>query len=90
MDVKEPALLRRLVKMVADKGMTNEVCYFVGSTYIDNILEYNKDAIPFPWVSNTTDVNNYQKYYAKSIPGGIHYHFLPSSEVLSSVQPSTY
>ena len=67
-DVKEPALLRRLVKMVADKGMTNEVCYFVGSTYIDNILEYNKDAIPFPWVSNTTDVNNYQKYYAKSIP----------------------
>ena len=54
--------------MVADKGMTNEVCYFVGSTYIDNILEYNKDAIPFPWVSNTTDVNNYQKYYAKSIP----------------------
>ena len=47
--------------MVADKGMTNEVCYFVGSTYIDNILEYNKDAIPFPWVSNTTDVNNYQK-----------------------------
>lgn len=68
MDVKEPALLRRLVKMVADKGMTNEVCYFVGSTYIDNILEYNKDAIPFPWVSNTTDVNNYQKYYAKSIP----------------------
>ena len=50
MDVKEPALLRRLVKMVADKGMTNEVCYFVGSTYIDNILEYNKDAIPFPWL----------------------------------------
>jgi hypothetical protein len=40
----------------------------VGSTILDNILEYNKDAIPFPWVSNTTDVNNYQKYYAKSIP----------------------
>lgn len=67
-DVKEPALLRRLVKMVADKGMTNEVCYFVGSTYIDDILGYNKDVIPFPWVSSTADVSNYQKYYAKSIP----------------------
>lgn len=67
-DVKEPVLLRRLVRMVADKGMTNEVCYFVGNTYIDDILGYNQDAVPFPWVSSIADVSNYQKYYAKSIP----------------------
>lgn len=42
-----------IVKMVVEKGMTDQVCYYTGedTSYLDVILNVDKNGILLPWVS---------------------------------------
>lgn len=66
-DVKEKALLSKIIKIVADKGMIDQVCYYTGSStsYIDEMNTVNPNSIPFPWVSTALEVKSFAKYYKK-------------------------
>lgn len=52
-DVKEKEWLTDIVKMVVEKGMTDQVCYYTGedTSYLDVILNVDKNGILLPWVS---------------------------------------
>lgn len=69
-DVKEPALLEKLIKIVDKKGMTSQVCYYIGdnTTHVKTIIRANPEAIPFPWVRTASDIDKYKTAYSKSVP----------------------
>lgn len=66
-DVKEKDLLKKIIKIVGDKGMIDQVCYYTGGgiSYVDQINEADPKAIPFPWVGTAADVRNFARYYKK-------------------------
>lgn len=66
-DVKERGLLNKIIKIVAEKGMIDQVCYYTGSStsYIEEMNTVNPNSIPFPWVSTALEVKSLAKYYKK-------------------------
>lgn len=52
-DVKEKEQLSKIVKMVMDKGMSDQVCYYTGedTIYLGEILNVDSNGILMPWVS---------------------------------------
>ena len=59
--------LGTIIKTVAEKGMSDQVCYYTGSStsYIEEMNTINPGAIPFPWVSTAAEVKVLAKYYSK-------------------------
>lgn len=65
LDVKDFAALDRIVAMVMEKGMSNQVCYYTGSStsYLDQIKRMDKTAILFPWVSDPATLPVLKRFY---------------------------
>ena len=65
MDIKEPALLDKIIEIVSAKGMINQVCYYTGdeSIYLDQLLMLNKDCVLFPWAGDVSTVNKLASKY---------------------------
>lgn len=57
----KPINLEKLVQLVDSLHMVDRVIYYTGGDreLIQNILSVDKDAIIFPWVSSTFDINYY-------------------------------
>lgn len=68
-DVKEKDILGKIIQMVAEKGMIDQVCYYTGSStsYVDDVIRANSGAIPFPWVSTVNEVKTFAKYYSDKV-----------------------
>lgn len=65
LDIKDLNTLDQIVKMVMDKGMGDQVCYYTGSstTYLDQIIRLDKSAILFPWVSDPATMPVLKRFY---------------------------
>lgn len=67
LDIKEPALLPEIVRMVQQKGMVNQVCYYTGSstTYLDDLVRMEKNSLLMPWVSDPSSLPVLTRFYSK-------------------------
>lgn len=64
LDIKEPAILPKIIKIVEAKGMIDQVCYFhSATTTIDLLKKLNPKAIAFPWTGDAASVKTIAKYY---------------------------
>ncbi|MDE6490373.1 MAG: glycerophosphodiester phosphodiesterase family protein [Muribaculaceae bacterium] len=65
LDIKDFNRLDDIVKMVVSKGMSDQVCYYSGSStsYLDQILRIDKNAILMPWVSDPAKIAELKRFY---------------------------
>lgn len=65
LDIKDFNKLDDIVKMVVAKGMSDQVCYYTGSStsYLDQILRIDKNAILMPWVSDPAKITELKRFY---------------------------
>ena len=66
LDIKDLNTLEQIVRIVMDKGMSDQVCYYTGSstTYLDQIIRLDKSAILFPWVSDPATMPVLKRFYS--------------------------
>lgn len=67
LDVKDLATLDQIVDIVTEHGMADQVCYYTGSStsYLDQIVRKDKDAILFPWVSDPATMPVLKRFYPR-------------------------
>lgn len=64
LDIKEPSILPRIMKVVDAKKMIDQVCVYHNATStIDALKKYNPNSIPFPWVGDAAAVQMIAKFY---------------------------
>lgn len=65
LDIKDFNRLDDIVRMVVAKGMSDQVCYYTGSStsYLDQVLRIDKNAILMPWVSDPAKIAELKRFY---------------------------
>ena len=68
-DVKEPALLPQMFEIAKELRMQDQVCYFAGTAAKpeNSDVVADADAILFPWVSSSANVNTMKNRYSDNL-----------------------